>query len=70
MKRILLAAALNSALAASVLGGEIPTVGLTSQDPDETISSTSPGEVPTVGYEGEISDLTLDLFQLMLGLVI
>ena len=74
MKRILMTAALTCVLSVSALAGEIPSVGLTSQPPEETTltpSSTSPGDVPSVGSDtSEISNAVLNLIQSMFGLVV
>jgi hypothetical protein len=70
MKRILIAGALTCVIASAAFGGEIPSVGLNSEKPDETITSTLPGEIPSVGREADVADLTLDLVQLVVGLVL
>lgn len=70
MKRFLIATTLTCVIATAALGGEIPSVGLTSEKPDETMSSTLPGDIPSDGSEAELSDLTIDLVQLVVGLVL
>jgi hypothetical protein len=73
MKRFLMTAALTCVLSLSVLAGEIPSVGLNSQGPDETTPTTnmtSPGEIPTVNYTRDISDTALSLIQIVVGVIV
>jgi hypothetical protein len=73
MKRFLTTIGLTCVFAASAVGGEIPSVPLAPPPPEDEAqitSTTSPGEVPSVGYTSEISDATLNLIQIMLGVIV
>jgi hypothetical protein len=70
MKRFAMAITMSCVLSVSTLAGEVPSVGITAQPPDETTPTTSapaPGEVPTVGLSQQMSEAAFDLFQLVLG---
>jgi len=72
MKRAFALISLTSVLFVSALGGEIPTVGVSSPLPEEptTTTAASPGDVPSVGYTDQMSDATLNLIHMMVGLVV
>jgi hypothetical protein len=66
MKRSLLVLTLTCVLSVSAMAADIPTVGITSTEPDTTVETVSPGEMPTV--PGDMP--TVDQFLLtVLGLV-
>ena len=73
MKRFLTAFTLTFVFSISTLAGDIPTVGVNSPSPEEptpTTSTNAAGEIPTSGFTDEMSDPTLSLIQIMVGLVV
>jgi hypothetical protein len=70
MKRLLMTIALSCALSVTVLAGQIPTVGFNVPPPDETSTPTTRGEIPTVGLSQQMSDVVLDLVQLVMSAVV
>lgn len=70
MKRLMITLALTCVLSASVLAGEVPTVGITAPPPDETTPTTSapaPSDIPSVGLTQQLSEAAFDLLQFVLG---
>ncbi len=70
MKRFLMTIALTSVLSASVLAGDVPTVGVTAPPPAQTSTLTSPGEIPSGGFTQQMSEAALALVEWVLGAVI
>lgn len=68
MKRILLATALTCVIATAALGGEIPSVGLTSQDPNPTADIETPKLPSTDADDAPV--LSVGLVQMILDLMI
>jgi len=71
MKKIASAVLLTPLLSISILAGEIPTSGFTPPPPPpdgmQASTTTALGEVPTVGLTYQITDTTVDLIQMLLG---
>ena len=72
MKRLLLSLSLTLCIAASVVAGEVPTVGYTPPPPPppdgmQASTTTIPGEIPSGGWTYQIADTTVDLVQMLLG---
>ena len=74
MKRFVMTIVLTFSLAGVALAGDVPSVGITATEPDGTPTTTAtapaPGEIPSVGYTDQMSDATLNLIQMMVGLVV
>jgi hypothetical protein len=77
MKRFLIIAALTFVVSVTVFAGNIPTVGITSPSPEVPQSGplpgeipSVPGEIPTVGDSVVISYASLNLIQVMAGLIL
>ena len=74
MKRLMMVLVFSISLSAPVIAGEIPTGGITPPPPQppppdgmQSSSLLMPGEIPTSGLTYEITDTTLDLIQMLLG---
>lgn len=75
MKRIMVTIALTCVLSASVLAGEVPTVGVTPPPPPppdgiQATSTSALGDVPSVGFTQEVTETALSLIQSILGAVV
>ncbi|HYJ85354.1 MAG TPA: hypothetical protein VEW46_04810 [Pyrinomonadaceae bacterium] len=73
MKRLVISIALCCALSSPALAGLIPSVPVAPPPPEDgaqITSSTAPGNIPTVGYTDQLPDATLNLIQIMVGLVV
>jgi len=71
MKRFMMTLVVTCVLSASVLAGDVPTVGVTAPPPPPPAStSTAPGEIPSVGFAQEVSEAALDLVEWVLGAVL
>ena len=72
MKHGIAVFALMCVFSITVVGGDIPTVGVTPPPPPppdgmQASTTTAPGEIPTSGLTYEIADTTVDLIQMLLG---
>ena len=78
MKRFLMIAAMTFVVSVPVFAGNIPTVGITAPPSPEVPQNGTipgeipsvPGEIPTVGDSVVISDASLNLIQVMVGLIL
>lgn len=72
MKRLLMITVLACVIPVSTLAGDIPSDGFTATPDESTLmtGTTPPREIPTVGYTAETSNTTLDLIDLIVGLMI
>jgi hypothetical protein len=69
MKHFMTLMALVCIISTTALAGDIPSVGITSTRPDggQPTTTTAPGEIPTSGSSYEITEATLNLIQMFLG---
>ncbi|MEK6283411.1 MAG: hypothetical protein AABN95_23915 [Acidobacteriota bacterium] len=72
MKRFLMTIGLTCVLTASAIGGEIPSVPVAPPPPEDVTQTTtlSPGEISTSGLVEHLPDTSLNLLQMMLGLIV
>jgi hypothetical protein len=73
MKRFLITIGLTCVLAASTVGGEIPSVPLQPPPPDDgaqTTGTNAPEEILTAGYTVQMSNAGLSFIQLMVGVIV
>ncbi len=73
MNRFVIAIALCCVLSSPALAGLIPSVPVVTPPPEDgpqITSSSAPGNIPTVGYTDQMPDATLNLIQIMVGLVV
>lgn len=73
MKRFVIAIALCGVLSSSAFAGQIPSVPVAPPPPEDEVqiaSTTAPETIPTVGYTDQVPDVTLNLIQIMVGLVV
>lgn len=72
MKRLMIIAALTSAVSMSAFAGNIPTVGIAPPPPPDTVqtaNTTAPGDIPSGGLTQQMTAAALALVQLMLRAV-
>lgn len=73
MKRILMAIAFTCALSVVASAGEVPSVGLTEEQGDKTNTLSNapmPGDIPSDGYTEGLRPSTINLAQLIIGLMV
>ena len=71
MKRSLLALTLTCVLSVSAMAADIPTVGITSTEPDTTVETVSPGHIPSTDSTspGDMRAVDLSILMTVLNLV-
>ena len=70
MKRFMMTLALTCVLSASVLAGDVPTVGVAPPPPAGTTVQTTPVDVPSVGLAQEMAEAALTFVELVLSAIV
>lgn len=69
MKRFVTAIALSACLSFTAMGGDIPSVGLQTEDQDPPATATAPGEIPMVTGGESTTDAFLGMLQTVWSLM-